>query len=235
MSRKIALPLLAAAGFRAEAYDLAGQFESWQAGPEQLVPPRDHYDEDLFAGDLIAVISAGPTPVHLVGYSFAGIVVQDVAARRPDLVASITLLSTPPLAGQSLRGIKIVGALSNLVSARAAASVMLWGIRWNLNRAPRHRVGFVRSRLRLTRRASVDDAIGLMMHVPDRVAALSALSIPKLVVTGAHDLWPEALHRAFAARIGASVLFLAGGHSPSEHSPFELTRALVTLADATRA
>ena len=34
------LPLLAAAGYRVESYDLAGHYESIDAGPERLDPPR---------------------------------------------------------------------------------------------------------------------------------------------------------------------------------------------------
>ena len=46
------LPLLAAAGFRGESFDLAGQYESAEAGPENLHPPRRRYDHDLFVDDL---------------------------------------------------------------------------------------------------------------------------------------------------------------------------------------
>ena len=48
-------PLLAAAGYRVESIDLAGQYGSWQAGPWNLDPPRERYDYRLFADDLIAV------------------------------------------------------------------------------------------------------------------------------------------------------------------------------------
>lgn len=228
------LPLLAAAGFRAESYDLAGQYESWRAGPERLVPPRPAYDHGLFVDDLLAVIAAGTSPVHLVGYSFAGTVGQLVAARHPELVASLTLVSTPPLAGQAFRGVKILGPVSHFATPRTGGSLMIWGVRNNLNGAPGHRVAFVRDRFRLTRRDGVSDVIGLMKRTPDVDAELAALPIPKLVVAGAHDLWPVELHAAFAERIGADVLVTAGGHSPSEDAPVELTRALVALADRAR-
>jgi pimeloyl-ACP methyl ester carboxylesterase len=73
-----------------------------------------------------------------------------------------------------------------------------------------------------------------MKRTPDLDSGIAALTVPRLVVAGAHDLWSTAQHTAFARRIGADVLITAGGHSPSEDSPFELTRALVALADRAR-
>jgi len=225
------LPLLADAGFRAESYDLAGQYESWRAGPENLRPPRERYDLPLFVDDLRAVIAAGRAPVHLVGYSFAGTVVQATAAAAPRIVASLTLVSAPPLSGQAFRGVKGFGRVSGLTSDRTGAALMVWGVRTNLNRAPQHRVRFVRERFALTRQGSVADVIGLMRATPDFDGSTAALAAPKLVVAGTHDLWPLALHRDFAQRIGAEMLVTAGGHSPSEDAPVELTRAIVSLAD----
>jgi pimeloyl-ACP methyl ester carboxylesterase len=225
------LPLLAASGMRAEAFDLAGQYESWQAGPEHLDPPRTGYDHPLFVDDLRAVIESGTTPVHLAGYSFAGTVVQLLAAAHPELVASLSLVSTPPLAGQVFRGVKALGRASELATPRVGSSLMIWGVRNNLNRAPAHRVAFVRDRFRLTRRASVTDVIGLMMRTPDVGDDIAALAIPKLVVAGAHDLWPIELHRRYAERIAAGMHVTAGGHSPSEDAPVELSRMIVELAD----
>ena len=79
--------------------------------------------------------------------------------------------------------------------------------------------------------SSVGDVVSLMRRTPDLDAELAALPAPRLVVSGEHDLWPVELHRAFAERIGAELLVTAGGHSPCEDSPVELTRALVALAD----
>src|SRR3954452_14795182 len=76
------LPLLAAAGYRVESYDAAGQYESAGAGPEHLQPPRRRYDYDLFVDDLLAVLRSGETPVHLLGHSFQGVVAQLLSCSR---------------------------------------------------------------------------------------------------------------------------------------------------------
>lgn len=223
------LPLLADAGYRVEAYDLAGQYESAAAGPEHLSPPRPHYDYDLFLDDLYAVLEAGHTPAHVLGYSFAGLVAQLGLSRRPELFASLTLLSTPPATGQVFRGIKRIGRFSGVTSARQGAALMLWGIRNNLNRVPPRRLAFVRERFALTRRSSVDDIVGLMMTTPDFAEAVAAASVPKLVAVGAHDLWPTEQHSAYARRIRARLAVYATGHSPCETAPHQLVRDMLAL------
>ncbi len=56
------LPLLAEAGYYAFSFDMAGQYESHQAGPQNLHPPATRYDHDLFVEDLAAVLRAAPGP-----------------------------------------------------------------------------------------------------------------------------------------------------------------------------
>ncbi|MCC3271612.1 alpha/beta hydrolase [Arthrobacter zhangbolii] len=222
------LPELAAAGYFAFSYDLAGQYESAGAGPEQLHPPRAHYDYDLFVDDLISVLAVHG-PAHVVGYSFAGVVVQLTALRRPDLFRSMTLLGCPPRGGQSFRGVSRIGWLAPLIGDRISADLIVWGVRRNFIRAPAGRMKLVNLRFTVTRRDSIRDMVRLMRHAPDLRAALGATTVPKFVGVGAHDVWPVRLHREFAASIGASFAVYASGHSPSEESPYQLTHDLLRL------
>jgi pimeloyl-ACP methyl ester carboxylesterase len=226
------LPLLAAAGYRAESFDLAGQYESFAAGPRRLDPPRERYDERLFVDDLRAVLADGHSPVHVLGYSFAGTVAQLALREVPDRFASLTLLSCPPVPGQAFRDVKVIGRLSTVTTARQGASLMLWGLRNNLNRVPPGRLGFVRERFVLTRRESVDDIIALMMHTPDLRSVVTASTIPKLVAVGEHDLWPTELHAAHATAIGARLAVYPTGHSPCETAPHQLVRDMLALFEA---
>ncbi|MDQ0754416.1 alpha/beta fold hydrolase [Arthrobacter sp. B3I4] len=223
------LPQLAAAGYFVLSCDIAGQYESAGAGPEHLVPPREHYGYQLFTGDLIALLEAGTGPAHVVGYSFAAIVAQLAFVQRPELFRSLTLLSCPPHSGNCFRGVQRIGRFSALASPRVGAALMIWGIRSNLVRVAPSRIRFVRSRFRLTRRASVRDIFGLMQHVPDLRPELAAATLPKFVAVGEHDLWPLALHRRFAQAIGAKIAVYRGGHSPSETSPHQMSRDLIAL------
>nr|WP_308799859.1 alpha/beta hydrolase [Agromyces protaetiae] len=223
------LPLLAAAGYRVEAFDLAGQYESYRAGPWRLRPPRARYDTGLFLDDLVAVLDSGRAPAHVLGYSFAGTLAQLALVSRPALFASLTLLSSPPEPGQAFRGIKRIGPLSAYTNAHQGAALMLWGIRNNLNRVPPGRLAFVRERFRLTRRDSVDDIIAEMMRTPDVRDAVAASTVPKLVAVGAHDLWPIELHERSARELGARLTVYETGHSPCETAPHQLVRDLLEL------
>ncbi|MDA0562987.1 alpha/beta hydrolase [Streptomonospora sp. S1-112] len=56
-------------------------------------PPDGDYTLDSHARTVAALISAGDGPVHLVGNSLGGAVAVRVAAQRPALVRSLTLIS----------------------------------------------------------------------------------------------------------------------------------------------
>lgn len=218
------LPLLAAAGFYVQSYDLAGNYASADAGP----PQGESFDYPLFVDDLVAFLEAG-APAHLLGYSFAGIVAQLVVARRPELVRSLTLLTTPPDPGNSYRHVKRIGWLSTFLTARQGAGLMIWGIVTNKNRVGPSRLAFVRSRFDLTRRASVDDIVRLMKHAPDCAAAVRLTGVPTLVATSAHDLWPVARYALLAERLGARLAVYDTGHSPCETTPHQLVRDMLAL------
>lgn len=221
------MPLLASEGYRVEAYDMAGQYESYEAGPERLVPQVRRYALDLFVDDLVAALEDGQTPAHVLGYSFAGTVASAAAVRRPELFSTLTLLSAPPVAGQALRAFKILGSLSGVVPARTVADLMMWAVRNNIHRGPEDRAIFVKARFALTRRSSVRDIFGLMKQTPDLAAALRGTGLPILVATGTGDVWPVEAHRSFAEQMGAALLIVKTGHSPCESAPHQLTAAML--------
>ncbi|WP_345802090.1 alpha/beta fold hydrolase [Microbacterium sp. AZCO] len=221
-------PLFASAGFRVESFDLAGHYESIDAGPENLSPPREHYDYRLFLDDLIAILEDGPTPAHVLGYSFAGLLAELALVERPDLFASLTLMSAPPATGQVFRGVKHIGPISDMPPHRAAG-LILWGIRYNLNRTPPRRIAFVRERMASTRRAAIDDVVALMMAMPDIAAQVAGIGIPKLIAVGEQDLWPTAQHAEYAERIGARLAVYPTGHAPCETAPHQLVRDMLAL------
>lgn len=225
------MPLLARAGHRVLSYDLAGQYESADAGPEQLVPARARYDYALFVDDLICVLESRDAPSHVLGYSFAGIVAQLALVRRPDLFSSLALLSCPPEPGAAFRGVPLLGALGSHASGRLQAALVIMAIRRNIKHVPPSRLRFVRHRFTRTRRKAVRDVFDLMKHTPDLRSAVRRARVQKLVAVGEHDVWPLALHRRFAAEIDARLSVYPGGHSPCETSPVELTRDLLRLIE----
>jgi len=223
------LPLLAEAGYYAISFDMAGQYESADAGPENLRPPARHYDHPLFVNDLLALLRSAPGPSHVLGYSFAGTVAQLALNRQPELFASLTLLSAPPEPGQGFRGMTGFGWFSGLAPGAVGAAFMIGGVKLNYTRVPPGRLRFVRDRFALTRRSSVNDIITLMKNAPDVRSGVRAARIPKLVAVGSHDLWPLGLHKRLADQIEADFAIYQTGHSPCETTPHQLARDLLAL------
>ena len=221
------LPVLAAAGYFVQSFDIAGQYQSGRAGPPRGRP----YDYDLFVDDLIAFLEDG-APAHVLGYSFAGTVAELVLVRRPDLVRSLTLLATPPEPGNGFRGVRVLGPYTFLASGRIGAALMTWGIRTNKNHVPPRRLEFVRMRFDHTSRRSLEDIIRLMKRAPDVRDAVAASPVPKLVAVGSHDLWPTELHARCAERIGARLVVYRTGHSPCETAPHQLARDMIALFES---
>lgn len=228
---RLLLPRLASAGYLAEAYDAAGQFESAAAGPERLGDSRT-WDYELFVDDLIAVIEQGVAPVHLVGHSFQAVVAQLVTVRRPDLVASLTVLSPPPVVGDSLRLTRPLGVVSPVLSASLLARIVRWTIRHNLQHVPPGRQRFVVQRFVLTRTDAHAASMHLLRHVPDVRRPLRRIGVPVLVAVGERDVWPLRLHRRYAVELGATLRVYPGGHSPCETSPYALCRDMLALFQA---
>jgi len=219
-------PPLVAAGYYVQSYDLAGQYESACAGPSES---SGRWDYPLFLADMEAFVEAGDVPVHLLGYSFAGVLAQLVVASRPELVRTLTLLSTPPMTGQVFRGARFIGLPSRVVGYRGCASLMLWAIRRNVNGVTPNRYQFVMERLPKTVRASVDDIIDLMRHTPDVTGLVRGSGVPVLVATGDGDLWSQALHREFAGLLGARLAVYRTGHAPCETTPNQLAWDMIEL------
>ncbi|WP_022881769.1 alpha/beta fold hydrolase [Gryllotalpicola ginsengisoli] len=219
-------PILAGQGYFVQSYDLAGQYESAEAGPAGA----EGWTYDLFESDMIAFLESG-APAHLLGFSFAGIVAELVVRDRPDLVKTLTLLASPPLAGQVFRGVKILGWLTRFwfYTARVGAAAMIWNVRTNFSKVTPERFAFANARLAHHRRESIDGMVGLMMQAPDLRAELRASGIPLLVVAGERDLWRPRRYRRFAREIGAEVAIYATGHSPCETTPHQLALDMVQL------
>ncbi|MCQ9166114.1 alpha/beta fold hydrolase [Arthrobacter sp. STN4] len=182
--------------------------------------------DDVLAVVRDAVATAG-RPLHVVGYSFAGTVASLACAAEPGLLAGLTLLGSPPLAGRSFRGISRNGPPTVLGGDRTGAAPMISWIQSNVIPVPPGRLRFVRDRFRLTRRQSVRDMVGPMHRTPDFTAALAAAGLPTLVAVGEHGLWPTRLHGTFAESIGAALAVYRSGHSPCETSPHQLCRDML--------
>jgi pimeloyl-ACP methyl ester carboxylesterase len=93
-SWRAALPALAAAGYRAVAPDQRGYSPGARPDPADLA----NYAFDRLVDDAIEIAAAAGydgTRFHLVGHDWGGQVSWGVAAKHPERLASLTILSRP--------------------------------------------------------------------------------------------------------------------------------------------
>ena len=156
------------------------------AAPEMLVGAP--YTIEMMAADVIAVIEAsGEERVHLAGLSMGGMIAQEVALTRPDLVQSLVLMSTHPgvqhatFEPAALNMLRRRGSVTAQVAAELAIPVQLRG-RYSTRR---HRGGLGGAS------APGRKPAGYLAQVrgarPGRRSRLVTLEPPTLVLHGADD------------------------------------------------
>ncbi|HSI93661.1 MAG TPA: alpha/beta hydrolase [Jiangellaceae bacterium] len=214
---------LAAAGCRAVAVDLRGQYETPGTGAaESYTLPELAADLVVLAGRL-----ADPgQPVHLVGHSFGGLVARAAVLHAPAEIDSLTLLCSGP-AGIPADRRQLLQAMADAIPALGLATT--WQAKRSFERsqgapeAPEEIERF------LERRFLASDPVGLraftehLIAAPDEVPALADTGVPVLVAYGvADDGWPPAEQERMAVRLGAQLSVIDGaGHSPAVERPEE--------------
>jgi pimeloyl-ACP methyl ester carboxylesterase len=176
-------------------------------------PPGPDVDGVDFEDESVWLERFMEPEAHLVGHSYGGVIALLAAARRPELVRSLTVIEPPALA--VARGVPAVDAFE-------AAAARHW------QDGPRDPAEFLRGFLELVGTpvppgeftpALLQGARTLMVERPPSEAEipldeLAAAPFPKLVVSGAHDAAFEAVCDALEQRLGAERAVLSGaGHS----------------------
>lgn len=224
---------LAAAGFRAVAIDLPGQYESPGPADEADYGP-------LPLGAVCASVAAELAeagPVVLLGHSYGGLVARGaVLAGAP--VAGLILLCSGPKALPDGQRRESLLAGEPVLRAHGLAAVYEGTVA--VGRAARKQVPAEVAEL-LRRRFLASSPAGLLgmgaalQDEPDRVAelraALSAGTIPVAVVAGADDdAWSPAEQADMARRLGTKLLVIdAAAHSPAVENPDALATVLTGL------
>lgn len=228
-------PLLAADGWRAVAWDAPGYGDSADPGPEVTGPDAPGAYVAVVA-DVLDALEA--TPAHLVGVSWGGVIATHVAARRPDLVASLTLVDstrgsgTAPEKAAAMRGrvTELEAAGASRFAAARAPRLLADGAEPSVFAEVERQMASVR----------VPGYAGAaeMMAQSDTGAVLAGLRVPTLVLVGEEDrVTGVEESRLLASRIpGASFGLVAdAGHAAVQERPGEVARALLAfLADLPR-
>ena len=191
---------------------LAGRFElvvpnrrGFPPGPD--VESVDYEDEAVW---LDRFLEPG---THLVGHSYGGVISLFAAARRPELLRSLTVIEPPALG---------VARGNAAADAFAAGAQELW------ENGPREPADFLRGFLTAVNsrippgefspellqgaRTLMVERYPWLAEIP--LDALAATPFPKLVVSGAHSEAFDAVCDVLQQRLGAERVVLAGaGHS----------------------
>ncbi|MFF5229094.1 alpha/beta fold hydrolase [Dactylosporangium sp. NPDC000521] len=219
------LPALAAAGYRAYAYDYRGHYDV-----DHTVDHTDDHSIRRHAEDLIAVLDAvgGTEAPHVVGHSYGGFVVRAAALAQPRRLGSAAFIgSGPGMDGPKHR--KILGGFDHTLSLQGNA-VMWPVVRRLIPEDDVARREFWRTRLRLMRPAFVRGALAALAGESDRADELRATRLSLLVMHGHRDrkLWSATEFAGYAERAGATLTVIDGAaHSPNLEQPGVTAEALL--------
>jgi len=235
---------LLAAGRRAVAIDMRGQFETPAAAD------AGGYAATSLGADLVAIMRATGTR-HLVGHSYGGLIGREAVLAGAG-VTSFTLMSSGPAALTGPRAAEVqtmLGALGALEgdgdeggqpdpAALKAGIAELWDARLEPQAVAAGVPGPIVAFLGRRMRGNDPDGLVLMarhmLAAPDRTAELAQVQVPMLVIYGEYDdAWFPAAQEDMARRLCARRLCIpAAVHSPAVEAPATTASALTQFWDA---
>jgi pimeloyl-ACP methyl ester carboxylesterase len=215
------------ADYRCVTIDWRGQGDS--------PPARSGYDMDTLYADAVQLIEqVVGAPVHYVGLSMGGFVGQRIAARRPELVRSLTLLSTSA-EPESLRGrveYPVLAFVYHLVGPNAVRSLVekvMLGPSFRADPRSKPIVDEWMQKLATCDRAAIRRAVLGVANRAGVTAEIGAIKAPTRVIVGEHDAaTPPKRARRIAELIpGAGLETVPNcGHSSTIEQPEAVTALL---------
>lgn len=220
--------------YRVIAYDHRGQGLSQD--------PGHGYDMDTVAADAAALIEAlHAAPCHFAGLSMGGFVGMRLAARRPELIRTLTLMNTGARR-QSLADRLRYGFLAQLVKLVGTAPFTgiavkeLFGktTRSSTDPGKRKMLEEWTAKLRSRPKNTAQALMGVMNRPEFTAEELAAIRCPALIITGEDDTaQPPGNSEKLAAGIRNSKLVRipGSGHSSSLEAPQAVIDAMRELME----
>ena len=213
--------------YRVLRYDTRGH------GQSETTPGP--YTIELLTDDAAALIDAtGVGPVHFVGLSMGGMIGQQLGARHPDKVLSLSLCDTasemPP---RDVWETRFATARAEGIAGLAESTIKRWFVPAFIEREPQA-IDWVRKMILTT---GVDGYIACGSAVRDmsQTHLLGRIRVPTQIIVGREDpactlAASEVLHR----EIPGSVLHVIddAAHLSNIEKPGQFTELLLTFIDA---
>jgi pimeloyl-ACP methyl ester carboxylesterase len=219
--------------YRCVAYDARGHGQSEAT--------RGGYDMDTAFADAAALIEAlGAAPCHFVGLSMGGFVGMRLAARRPELLRTLTLLATSadPEPGEHVRPYKRMAFVARWLGMRlVAARVMriLFGPKFLTDPGRAAERQEWRRRLLANSKAGVTRGTLGIVHRQPIAEELKNVRTPTLVLVGSEDVAtvPAKARRIHQLIAGSRLVVIPdAGHSPTVEEPAVVNAALADFLAA---
>jgi pimeloyl-ACP methyl ester carboxylesterase len=198
-------------------------------------PARGGYDMDALTADAVALIQElGVGPVHWIGLSMGGFVGQRIAARRGELLRSLTLLDTSATADEpgKARRYRLLAWLQQFVGITAVLATVkpiLFGPAFLADPANAETIDEWVHRLARLDRTAIRKAV---YGVADRLPIsheITGISVPTLVIVGSDDsATPPAESEQIATLVPGAELHIVPdcGHTSTLEQPETITSLL---------
>jgi pimeloyl-ACP methyl ester carboxylesterase len=224
--------------YRVIAYDHRGQGQSRDPGA------GNHKDMETLTTDAASLIQAlDAAPCHFAGLSMGGFVGMRLAARRPALIRTLTLMNTGP-DREPWPGRLRYSMLANLVRIvgvkpfTGTAMKALFGETTRRSPAQRPMLEQWRKKLREHPRDIADALTGVMARRAVTPDELRSITCPTLIIAGEEDTAqpPFRSERLASFIAGARLVRVpAAGHSSSLEAPDAVIHAMQELIRDTAA
>ena len=214
--------------YRVIAYDHRGQGQSQDPGAG--------YDMETLSQDAAGLIQAlNAIPCHFAGLSMGGFVGMRLAARRPALLRTLTLMNTGPNREPWFNRLRY-GFLAQLVRIMGTAPFTATAVNALFGETTRHSperrtmVEEWTAKLRGRPRNVAHALIGVLERLPISPDELRSIKCPTLVIAGEEDTARPAEDSMRLASFipGARLVRIRGcGHSSSLEAPEAVTAAIL--------
>ena len=216
--------------YRCIAYDHRGQGQSDLRANQPL-------DMDSLSEDAAALIEhLGIGPCHFVGLSMGGFVGQRLAARRPELIQSLTLMATSAQAEPQenvprYKKLNLVTRFLGIWVVAGRVQKIMFSHSFLNNPDRRQDKAYWRRQLMANKR-SIHRAVRGVIERPDTSAELSAIKKPTLIMVGEEDVATkpgkaEALHQGIAS--STLIRVPAAGHSIAVEQPERVNQEILSF------